>query len=478
MSESLKNKTVKGVFWSAVERFSVAGISFLFGLVLARLLSPSDYGVIAMLNIFMAISQTFIDSGFSSALIRKPDRTETDNATAFYFNIVVGVVCYLVLFGAAPLIARFYDEPILVPVTRVIGLNLLLNSLCVVQQALLTVRIDFKTQAKISLTATILSGVIGIVLAYKGYGVWALVVQSVSAALFRMVLLWLLAQWRPQARFSKSSFRVLFSYGSKLLASGLLDTVYNNLYTIVIGKKFTSASLGVYARADHLAQFPAVNITGILQRVTFPVLSTIQTEDERLRVNYRKFLRLSAYVVFPLMMGLAAVADPLIRWILTDKWEAAIPLLQILCFALMWYPIHAINLNLLQVKGRSDLFLKLEVWKKIIGVATLCVTIPLGLTAMCVGRVFTSLISLVINTYYTGKLIQVGYWRQMKDLLPTLVNSVVMLLICWLVQLPVAGSHVLRLLLAVLAGCVYYVVSGYVFRSEELKELVGLIKGK
>lgn len=478
MSESLKNKTVKGVFWSAVERFSVAGISFLFGLVLARLLSPSDYGVIAMLNIFMAISQTFIDSGFSSALIRKPDRTETDNATAFYFNIVVGVVCYLVLLGAAPLIARFYDEPILVPVTRVIGLNLLLNSLCVVQQALLTVRIDFKTQAKISLTATILSGVIGIVLAYKGYGVWALVVQSVSAALFRMVLLWLLAQWRPQARFSKSSFRVLFSYGSKLLASGLLDTVYNNLYTIVIGKKFTSASLGVYARADHLAQFPAVNITGILQRVTFPVLSTIQTEDERLRVNYRKFLRLSAYVVFPLMMGLAAVADPLIRWILTDKWEAAIPLLQILCFALMWYPIHAINLNLLQVKGRSDLFLKLEVWKKIIGVVTLCVTIPLGLTAMCVGRVFTSLISLVINTYYTGKLIQVGYWRQMKDLLPTLVNSVVMLLICWLVQLPVAGSHVLRLLLAVLAGCVYYVVSGYVFRSEELKELVGLIKGK
>lgn len=478
MSESLKNKTVKGVFWSAVERFSVAGISFLFGLVLARLLSPSDYGVIAMLNIFMAISQTFIDSGFSSALIRKPDRTETDNATAFYFNIVVGVVCYLVLFGAAPLIARFYDEPILVPVTRVIGLNLLLNSLCVVQQALLTVRIDFKTQAKISLTATILSGVIGIVLAYKGYGVWALVVQSVSAALFRMVLLWLLAQWRPQARFSKSSFRVLFSYGSKLLASGLLDTVYNNLYTIVIGKKFTSASLGVYARADHLAQFPAVNITGILQRVTFPVLSTIQTEDERLRVNYRKFLRLSAYVVFPLMMGLAAVADPLIRWILTDKWEAAIPLLQILCFALMWYPIHAINLNLLQVKGRSDIFLKLEVWKKIIGVVTLCVTIPLGLTAMCVGRVFTSLISLVINTYYTGKLIQVGYWRQMKDLLPTLVNSVVMLLICWLVQLPVAGSHVLRLLLAVLAGCVYYVVSGYVFRSEELKELVGLIKGK
>ena len=479
MADSLKNKTVKGVFWSAVERFSVAGISFVFGLVLARLLSPSDYGIIAMLNIFMAVSQTFIDSGFSSALIRKIDRTETDNATAFYFNIGVGVACYLILFFAAPLIARFYDEPILVSVTRVVGLNLLFNSLCVVQQALLSVRIDFKTQAKISLTATVLSGVIGIVLAYKGYGVWALVVQTVSSASFRMVLLWVLARWRPRARFSKASFRELFSFGSKLLASGLLDTIYNNLYTIVIGKKFTSASLGVYARAEHFAQFPAVNITGILQRVTFPVLSTIQNEDERLRVNYRKFLRLSAYAVFPLMMGLVAVADPLVRWILTDKWEGAILFLQILCFALMWYPIHAINLNLLQVKGRSDLFLKLEVWKKIIGVVTLCVTIPLGLTAMCVGRIVTSLIALFINTYYTGKLIQVGYWVQMKDLLPILANSVVMLGVCLLVQMPLAGvHHAISLFLAALAGGTYYVGSSFLFHSAELKELLGLLGRK
>lgn len=478
MSESLKTKTVKGVMWSAVERFSVAGISFLFGLVLARLLSPSDYGVIAMLNIFMAISQTFIDSGFSSALIRKPDRTEADNATAFYFNIVVGLACYLLLFAAAPFIARFYDTPLLVPVTRVIGLNLLLNSLCVVQQALLTVRIDFKTQAKISLTATIVSGGVGILLAYSGFGVWALVVQSVSAAFLRMLLLWLLAKWRPQARFSKTSFHELFSYGSKLLASGLLDTVYNNLYTIVIGKKFAASSLGVYARADQLAQFPAVNITGILQRVTFPVLSTIQNEDDRLRVNYRKFLRLSAFVVFPLMMGLAAVADPLIRWILTDKWQEAIPFLRILCFALMWYPIHAINLNLLQVKGRSDLFLKLEVWKKIIGTVTLCVTVPLGLTAMCVGRIVNSLIALSINTYYTGKLIQIGYWKQMKDLLPILFNSLAMLAVCLLVQMPVAGSHVLSLVLAVAAGTLYYIGSSWLFRSDELKELLALVRKK
>lgn len=476
MAESLKDKTVKGVAWSAVERFSVAGIGFAFGLVLARLLDPADYGVIAMLNIFMAISQTFIDSGFSNALIRKPDRTETDNATAFYFNIVVGVVCYLLLFLSAPWIADFYDSPILVPVTRVIGLNLLFNSLCVVQQALLTARIDFKTQAKVSLSATILSGLVGVGLAYRGYGVWALVVQTVMAALLRMVLLWWLAKWRPMAQFSKASFRSLFSFGSKLLASGLLDTVYNNLYTIVIGKKFSAVSLGVYARADQWAQFPSTNITGVLQRVTFPVLSTIQNEDERLRVNYRKFLRLSAYVVFPLMMLLMAVAEPLIRWILTDKWAASVPYLQVLCFSLMWFPIHSINLNLLQVKGRSDLFLKLEVWKKIIGVTTLCVTVPMGLMAMCYGRVFSSMVALTINTYYTGRLIQVGFWKQMKDLLPILVNCTVMTVLCLLVQMPMGGGHALRLAATMAVGTAYYLGSSYLLRSPELKELWGLMK--
>lgn len=478
MADSLKDKTVKGVAWSAVERFSVAGIGFAFGLVLARLLDPEDYGVIAMLNIFMAISQTFIDSGFSNALIRKPDRTEADNATAFYFNIVVGVVCYLLLFLSAPWIAAFYHSPILVPITRVIGLNLLFNSLCVVQQALLTARIDFKTQAEVSLAATILSGIVGVAMAYGGYGVWALAVQTVLGGFLRMVLLWWMARWRPRAPFSRASFRSLFSFGSKLLASGLLDTVYNNLYTIVIGKKFSAVSLGVYARAEQWAQFPSANITGVLQRVTFPVLSTMQTEDDRLRVNYRKFLRLSAYVVFPLMMFLLATADPLIRWVLTDKWAASVPYLRVLCFSLMWYPIHSINLNLLQVKGRSDLFLRLEVWKKLIGVATLCVTVPMGLLAMCYGRVFTSLVSLAINTYYTGRLIEVGFWRQMRDLWPILVNCTVMTVLCLAVQLPVTGQNGLQLMAAMAVGAAYYAGSSWLLRSPELKELLALLKRK
>lgn len=477
MAESLKRKTVKGIVWSTLERFSVAGVNFIFGLILARLLMPTDYGAIAMLSIFMAIAQTFIDSGFSNALIRKPDRTETDNATAFYFNIGVGLAAYFSLYLAAPYIAQFYKTSILIPLTRIMGLNLLLNSLCVVQQALLTARIDFKTQAKISLNAAVVSGLVGIGFAYAGYGVWALAIQSVLASVIRTILLWILAKWRPKAKFSKQSFRNLFGYGSKLLASGLLDTIYNNFYTIVIGKRFSVATLGVYSRADQWANFLAINVTGILQRVTFPIFSSIQNEDERLRVNYRKFLRVSGFVIFPLMMGLAAIADPLTRFILTDKWADSIPLLRILCFALMLYPIHAINLNLLQVKGRSDLFLRLEIYKKILGVATLCVTIPMGITAMCVGRVFTSWVALAMNTHYTGKLIHLGFFQQLKDYIPTLLNSFFMGAIVYGMTLIVSGSG-LQLLTGVIIGASYYILSNYLLKTMEWKELILIIKRK
>ncbi len=477
MSASLKQRTVKGVIWSSVERFSTMGVQFVFGLVLARLLSPADYGVIAMLTIFMAISQTFIDSGFSSALVRKPDRSEADNATAFYFNIGVGIVCYALLFAAAPFIADFYETPILTPVTRVMGLSLFFNSLCIVQQALLTIKLDFKTQAKISLLSATLSGVVGIACAWYGWGVWALVVQAVLAALLRSLFLWVWTRWRPRAGFSCASFRSLFGFGSKLLASGLLDTIYNNLYAIVIGKCFSASSLGYYSRAHQFAVLPSSSLTGILQRVSFPVLSTIQNEDERLAAGYRKFLRLSGFIIFPLMVGLAAVADPLIRLILTDKWAPCIPLLQVMCFALMWYPIHSINLNLLQVKGQSGLFLKLEIIKKILGVAALCITLPMGLFAMCASKVVTSLINLAINTHYTGKLIGLGFWRQMADLSPTLANSLVAGGIAYGVQFCLPELW-LKLLIAPAAAVLYYVLINALLRTQEWQELFSLVQRK
>lgn len=474
---SLKDKTVKGVIWSAVDRFSAQGIQFVFSILIARLLVPEDYGVIAMIGIFLGVSQSFIDSGFGTALVRKIDRTETDFSTVFYFNIVVAVVFYFALFFAAPAIANFYNTPILVPVTRIVALTLPLGALSGIHNAKLSIEIDFKSRAKISIISAILTGGVGLWMASSGYGVWALVIQTVLASLVRTVMLWVIVKWQPQIVFSWQSFKELFSFGSKLLASGLLDTIYNNIYPLVIGKVFSSSTLGVYAKSKALAEFPSSNLTGVLQSVTFPVLSTIQNEEAKLADAYKRFLRISAYVIFPLMLGLSSVADPFIRLVLTDKWEGAIYLLQIICFAMMWYPIHAINLNILQVKGRSDYFLKLEIIKKIQGVLILIVTVPMGIVVMCYGQVISSLISLIWNTYYTKKLIGYGYWQQMRDLFPIFIHSLIM----WgLVLLIVHFMPTLwlKLIVGIIAGMVYYIVGSYIMKFPEMDELLTILKLK
>jgi len=471
---SLKQKTVAGILWSSIERFSVQGVQFVLGIIMARLLLPDDYGLIGMLAIFLAISQSFIDSGFSNALIRKQNRTEVDFSTVFYFNILVGLFFYFLLFFASPYIAVFFSTPILESLTKVVAINVFINSLTIVQRAKFTINIDFKTQTKASLLSVIISGAIGIGMAYQGFGVWALAVQSVVSGCINMIVLWIYARWIPQKVFSISSFKEMFSFGYKLLLSGLLDTTYNNMYTIIIGKKFSKADLGYYTRANNFTQFPSSNITGILQRVTFPVLSSIQEDDEKLKETYRKFLRLSAFVIFPLMVGLLAVADPLIRLLLTEKWAGVVLLMQILCLAQMWYPIHAINLNLLQVKGRSDLFLRLEIIKKVIGVSTLCITLPFGVTAMCCGMIVGSLTALFINTYYTGKLIQVGYLKQMKDLLPILGNSFSMGVIIWgIIQL--IHINILALITGITVGTIYYFSIAHLTQSKELQDIKGLL---
>ena len=478
MAESLKQKTVHGVLWSTLERFSVQGIQFVVMIVMARMLTPNDYGLVGMLAVFIAVSQSLVDSGFSQALIRKQDRTETDNSTVFYFNLVVGLVLYGILFVSAPFIANFYNEPQLIAITRVIGLSVLFNSLVVVQRALLTVKIDFKTQAKAALTAAICSGTVGIWMAYSGYGVWSIVAQQLMNLGVNVLLLWLLSHWRPKWIYSWKSFHELFGFGSKMLASGLIDTLYRNIYLIVIGKVFSASDLGYYTRAHQFTDFPSSNLTGIIQRVTYPVLCSIQDEDERLANVYRRFLRISAFIIFPLMMGLAAVAEPLILTLLKEQWLFAATLLSIICFSMMWYPIHAINLNLLQVKGRSDLFLKLEIYKKIIGVIILCITIPMGLVAMCAGSFFSSMIALVINTYYTGQLIHVGYLRQMRDLMPIFLLSVSMGAVVYLVINILSIHPLAQLGIGIVTGILYYILFALLFKFTEFKELLQLLKRK
>lgn len=477
MSDSLKGKTAKGVLWSSVERFSTQGVQFVIMIVMARLLTPKDYGLIGMLAIFLAVSQSLIDSGFSQALIRKQYRTETDNSTVFYFNLVVGAVLYLLLFLSAPLVADFYETPELTAVMRVACIGVVINSFAVVQRALLTVNIDFKTQAKASFSAAFFSGCVGICMAYSGLGVWALVIQQLLNLSINTGLLWLFSSWRPKRLYSWQSFRELFAFGSKLLVSGLLSTLYGNIYTIVIGKLFSASNLGHYTRAQHFAEFPSSNLTGILQRVTYPVLCSIQEDDKRLEKVYRKFLKLSAFVVFPLMLGLSAVAHSFIQVTIGEQWKFCSVLLQIICFSMMWYPIHAINLNLLQVKGRSDLFLRLEIIKKIMGISVLCVTASFGLVWMCYGQIFNSITALIINTYYTGKLIHIGFLKQMRDLLPTLLLSFSMFVLVMFVN-SFIDVALWKLVVGIFIGTSYYISCSLLFHFSELKEILSLVKKK
>ncbi len=478
MTESLKQQTIKGVIWSSIERFSVQGIQFLIMIIMARLLSPNDYGLIGMLTVFISIAQSLIDSGFSQALIRKQNRTETDNSTVFYFNIGVGICIYLLFYLIAPLISQFYNTPELTAIMRVISLGIIFNSLAVVQRALLTIQINFKTQAKASLIAAIVSGIIGITMAYKGFGVWSIVMLQLVNLSLNTILLWSFTGWHPTSKFSKDSFCELFAFGSKLLASGILDTLYRNIYLIAIGKLFTASRLGYYTRAQQFSDFPSSNLTGVLQRVTYPILCKIQDDTERLAQAYRKFLRISAFLIFPLMVGLSAVSEPFILLLLKEQWHFAAVILQIISFASMWYPIHAINLNLLQVKGRSDLFLRLEIIKKILGITILCVTVPIGLIAMCYGQIVSSLIALVINTYYTGKLINVGFIRQMKDLTPTLVLVVTMWIIIHFGILPFCSNNIIKLITGIIIGIIYYLGAAWMFKFPELKELLSILKRK
>lgn len=476
---SLKQKTFKGVIWSAVERFSTQGVQFLFGILLARLLTPNDYGMIAMLTIFMAVSQTFIDSGFGNALIRKPDRNENDKATVFFFNIFMAVACYGIIFLAAPFIAKFYNMPQLADILRILAINLIIQAFGSIQRLNLTIDLNFKVLAKVSLSGAVVGGTAGLICAYKGLGVWSLVVQQMTTTTSRVILFWTLVHWRPKCFFNKTSFKNMFGFGSKLLASGLLNTLYDNVYDLIIGKVFSAATLGNYSRASHFANFPSSNINGIFQRVTFPVLSKIQNDHDKLRKAYLKFLNMSTLVIFPLMVGLAALSKPFILLVLTDKWFDVILILQIICFAQMWYPVHSINLNMLQVLGRSDLFLKLEIIKKIVGITILCIAIPYGIIALCFSQWISACISLVINTYYSGKLLNAGLLTQLKMYIPTLLNSLIMGSICLGVTkaLP-ENQYLLQLVLGFAAGVIYYALSNWIFNKETVRELLDLLNKK
>lgn len=451
--------TSKGFVWSAIERFSAQAVQFIFQIILARLLSPSDYGLIAMLAIFVAIAQTFIDSGFTNALIKKLDRTDKDFSTVFYFNLLISIVVYILLYFGAPFIARFYRTSELTDITRVYMLSLPIIALGAIQRTQFTIKVNFRDQAIASFSGALAGGIVGIILATQQYGAWALVGSALATNVVTTVIFWIRSTWRPRWEFSLVSLRTMFSFGSKLLFSGLLDTAYRNLYQFVIGRRFSKQDLGYYSRADQFAQFPSSNITGIMQRVTYPILCTIADDDEKLLAAYRQYIKLAAYIIFPLMIGLAAIAKPLINVVLGQKWQFASIILQILCFSYLWYPIHAINLNLLMVKGRSDLFLRVEIIKKIVGICILLIVMNFSVELMAIGNIASSFVALFINTYYTKKMTGYGIRDQVKDILPCLILSISSCVPAFVLSQLFPNNGLIMLFSIILAVGIYLLIS-------------------
>lgn len=435
MQESLKHKTVRGVAWSFIDNIANSGITFLIGLILARLLTPAEYGVMAMIAIFIAVSNSIVDSGFSNALIRKVHIERIDYNTVFIFNILISLVIYIALYLASPSISNFFKEPILVEVMRIMGIVLIINALSIIPRTIFIRNVNFKTQTKVSLISSIGSGFVGIGMALAGMGVWSLVGQQLSRQLLNTLFLWVFCKWYPNFEFSIKSFKELFGFGFKLLLSGLINTIYKNIYYIIIGRIYTSSILGQYTRAEQFNTIFSSNLTTVVQRVSYPVLSSIQEESERLREAYRKVIKTTMLISFACMLGLAAVAKSLILILIGEKWLPAVQFLQIICFAGMLYPLHAINLNILQVKGRSDLFLKLEIIKKIIAAGPIMIGIYCGIEYMLWGSVVISFISYFLNSYYSAELLDYTTADQLKDIMPTFIISLTVAFTMWFISL-------------------------------------------
>ncbi len=471
MADSLRSKTLRALSWSLLESIGLQGVRLVIGIVLARLLFPEQFGLIGMLTIFMAVAQSFLDSGFGAALIQKREATPTDASSIFYFNIVVGLVAAGLLCLVAPWIAAFYNQPILTPLTRALSLTIVINSFGMVQSTILTKQINFKTQAKVSLIASVLSGIIGVTLAVAGFGVWSLVVQQISGTFLGTVLLWLWVDWRPTLTFSLKSLQEMFGFGSRLLASGLLNQIFNNIYLLVIGKLFSATDLGLFTRAKALEEIPSQTLSGMVGRVTFPVFSTIQDDPARLKRGLKKALTFLVMVNFPMMIGLVVVARPLVLVLLGEKWAESIPYLQLLCCLGLLFPLQLMNLNILQSLGRSDLFLRLEIIKKVLIIINITVTWRWGISAMIYGMIAMSIISYYLNSYYTGVLIGYPIREQLHDLISYLIMAVLMGSAVYATGLLPFPNHWSMLLVQITTGIVIYVCLCRMFRLMAFMEI-------
>jgi len=430
-----------------------------------------DSGLIAMLGLFLAVAQSMVDSGFGSALIQKKNTTRIDESSVFFLNLGFACAAYAALWIGAPYIAAFYKEPILTPLSRVMGINFLINAFGLVQISMLQKTLDFKTLAQRTLVAVMFSGPVGVGLAFMGYGVWSLAAQAIVSNAVQTASLWYWSPWRPVARFSRQSLAGLFGFGSNLFFSGLLGTIFNNLYTLLIGKLFTKTDLGFYTRAVTFERLPATTISGVVGQVAFPAFASIQEDRQRLKAGYRKAITFACYLVFPVMFLLIAIAEPLFTVLFTDKWSGSVLYFQVLCLSGMLYPLHSLNLNALKAVGRSDLFLKLEILKKIVIIAAVLITYRFGLLAMVWGMVVNSYITLFMNTYYTMHFIDYPLREQARDIVPYLALAGTMGAVAYAVGIPLSGWPVWQLVVQVLVGAGFYLGMSRLLRLSVLQEM-------
>lgn len=476
MSEpTLRNRAVSGVGWSTTEAFLGQGVTFIVGIILARILTPAEYGLIGIVTIFTVVLTGIVDSGFSNALIRKNDTTQEDYDTMFITNMVMSIFLFILLYVSSPFIAVYFDRLELTDITRVTGLILIIQALSLVQNTILTKRIDFKTKTKASVVSAIVSGVVGIAMAYTGFGVWALVGQILSKQLISTIVLWLLTNWKPTFQFRIASFKYMWGFGWKLMVSGLLSNIWNQLYQLVVGKFYSPDALGQYTRSKDYASILSSNFTSIIQRVSFPVLAEIQNDKVRLFAGYKKVISLTMFVTAISMISLGAIADPLIYCLIGPQWKMAADLLPLICVSLSFYPLHAINLNMLQVEGRSDIFLILEIVKKVVAIGPICLGIFVSIYWMLVGSIIAGIINFFLNSYYSGKSIGYSSWMQLKDVLPSYeIAFVIALSVYFLKYLPL--SYWIILPLQIVVGALVFFIICKAFKVEEYEEIKEMIK--
>ena len=459
------SRFMNGLAWSGLEKFLSQGISFLIGLIIARKLYPEDYGLFGIILVIISISAIFVDSGFSTALIQKKNRDDNDYNTIFTFNLFFSIAVYFFIFVISPYLSDFFSEPKLILTTRIASITILINALSLVHYSRLIINLDFKSQSKISIISSFISGLVGMYLAYNGYGIWSLIIMIVSRSTINTILLWTHNKWLPKLDFKVERFKPLFEFSSKIMITALINTIFTNIYIVVIGKKFSGSLLGYYTRATQITNFSVINFTEIIQRVSFPILSEIQEEKHELVEKHKRLIKCTSYLIFPILTILFFLSESLIELVLTKKWIEAVWMVKLLCIANLFHPIHSLNLNLLNVIGRSDLLLKIEILKKILIVLILIATIPLGLKYVIIGQIIISFFALIINAYYIG--IELGYklLHQLNDMYLNILATAILAIFLFYISQRI-DSHILEIFLLSTSAFILYFLLSLLFKLE------------